>query len=349
MGDGSKYSFSAIVAAAVLAASGCSGAEGDRATPSLAERGATMTTVKLSTQDLTASVSLSGKVTVNPVFGLVAPVDGQVRYFAVKPPAGTPTTPTQVANVWAAGAAHPVRVPAGATFAGRLVDDESAVVAGMPIVSAKYAGYGLVADIDGEQAYQLPASLKVVKAQIKNGPGPFKCRVLGTIAALPEGTIPSEPDPPPEKAEPPDGDSPGQTPPPKQDIAVEGTETEGQPGASEPTGMRVVCVPPADVKMINGASVTIRIITARSKNAMVAPVEAVAGSTANGQVDVIGADGSKKTVNVKLGMTDGKVIEIRSGLKGDETLAVPGPDLRPPDGGPGGPEGPMGPDMRHGG
>ena len=28
-----------------------------------------------------------------------------------------------------------------------------------------------------------------------------------------------------------------------------------------------------------------------------------------------------------LGLTDGKVIEIKSGLTGDETLAVPGPNL----------------------
>ena len=40
-------------------------------------------------------------------------------------------------------------------------------------------------------------------------------------------------------------------------------------------------------------------------------------------------DGTRKTVEVELGLTDGKVIEIKSGLTGDETVAVPGPNLPP--------------------
>jgi hypothetical protein len=93
-------------------------------------------------QDLTNRVSLSGKVTISPVFGLVAPVAGQVRFLNVNAPTSTPTRPTRVANVVANGRSHPVEVPAGATFSGRLVDDRSTVTAGMPIVSARYAGYG---------------------------------------------------------------------------------------------------------------------------------------------------------------------------------------------------------------
>ena len=98
-----------------------------------------------------------------------------------------------MANVWVGSKAHPVEMPAGSTFAGRLVDDRSTVTAGMPIVSAKYAGYGIVADIDSAQAYQISDALTSVQAQIKNGPGPFACTVLGTIAALPAGTIPEPP------------------------------------------------------------------------------------------------------------------------------------------------------------
>jgi hypothetical protein len=98
-----------------------------------------MTTAKLTHQDLVNKVSLTGKVTMNPVFGLVAPADGQVRFIDVKAPDRTPTKPTKVATV----AGKPVQIPAYATLAGRLVDDKATVTAGMPIVSAKYAGYGL--------------------------------------------------------------------------------------------------------------------------------------------------------------------------------------------------------------
>ncbi|HEY0639215.1 MAG TPA: efflux RND transporter periplasmic adaptor subunit [Pseudonocardiaceae bacterium] len=312
-----------VAAAALLA--GCGGGPGPDPLPELAPRGTTMTTATLERQDLTSTVSLSGKVVVNPVFGLVAPLDGQVRYLEVRPPAGTPVKPTRVANVWAAGKPTPVEVPAGAVFAGRLADDRSTVTAGMPIVSAKHVGYGIVAEVTGEQAYQLSDSLTSVRAQISNGPGPFDCSVLGTIAALPAGTIPRpEPEPPAEEP------AEGETAPP-----VAAPPAPEQPAPSEATGLRLVCVAPVGVKLINGAAVTVEVVTASVTQALVAPVEAVAGRQGAGQVDVLDADGSRRTVQVELGLTDGRVVEIKAGLTGTETLAVPGPSLPAAPGEPG--------------
>ena len=84
-------------------------------------------------------------------------------------------------------------------------------------------------------------------------------------------------------------------------------------------------------------------VTAKATNALVLPVEAVAGSQGKGKVDVVAPDGTRKTVDVVLGLTDGKVIEIKSGLTGDETVAVPGPNLpaAPPAGRAGGPGWPV--------
>jgi hypothetical protein len=299
-----------LVAVALLA--GCDSAGAKTDPPGLAPRGTQMTTVKPSRQDLANTVSLSGKVTLSPIFGLVAPVAGQVRYLDVKPPQSTPTKPTKVATVVAGGKSYTVEVPAGAVFAGRLVDDRSTVTAGMPIVSAKLAGYGIVAELDGGQAYKVSDVLGSVKAQIKNGPGPFACTPLGTIAALPAGTVPQQPAP----STPPSG-------PP-----VKGPDPRGgdqQP--SDPTGLRLVCTAPADVKLINGASATLEVVTAKATNALVLPVEAVAGSQGKGKVDVVKPDGTKETRDVVLGLSDGKVVEIKSGLTGDETIAVPGPNL----------------------
>jgi hypothetical protein len=263
-------------------------------------------------------VSLTGKVTINPVYGLVAPVDGEVRYLDVRPPTKTPTKETRVASVWAGGKANHVAVPAGSAFAGRLVDDRSKVTAGMPIVSAKYAGYGLVADLDGGQAYKISGAVGSVQAQIKNGPGPFPCSMLGTIAALPAGTVP--PPPPPASAPPAEAGAP-------PDIPRPGGPAEND--NSEPTGLRLVCTAPTDVKMINGAAATLEVVTEKATNVLVLPVEAVAGSQGKGKVDVVGPDGQRQTRDVVLGLSDGKVIEIRSGLTGDENIAVPGPNLPP--------------------
>jgi hypothetical protein len=152
--------------------------------------------------------------------------------------------------------------------------------------------------------------------QIQNGPGPFACDVMGTIAALPAGTIP---EPPPAE---PDPNATGAPPATSNDPPVTNT-----PSAA--TGIRLVCAAPTDVKLINGAGATLEVITATTTNALVLPVEAVAGSQGKGQVDVMQPDGTRKTVEVELGLTDGKVIEIKSGLTGDETVAVPGPNLPP--------------------
>lgn len=316
----------AVWLAAVVFVTGCSTGKSQARVPELAARGTNLTTAKLVKQDLANKVSLSGKVVMNPIFGLVAPVDGQVRFLEVKPPERTPAKPTKVATVTARGKATPVEIPAGATLAGRLVDDKSTVTAGMPIVSAKYAGYGLVAEIDSAQAYKLAGALGEVQAQVKNGPGPFPCAVLGTIAALPAGTVP---EPPAEPKEPTDPNNPNQpAPEPRQPPADASPEPPNNgPNRSEPTGLRLVCTAPTDVKLINGAAATLQVITERAAQVLVAPVEAVAGGQGTGKVDVLTPDGTRQTRDVVLGITDGRVIEIKSGLTGDETLAVPGPNL----------------------
>ena len=313
----------AILLGLVLGASvaGCDGAGARSATPGLASHGTAMTTVKPTRQDLANSVSLAGKVTMDPVFGLVAPAAGQVRYIDVPAAQTTPTKPTRVATVVSGRKSYTVEIPAGSTLAGRLVDDKSTVTAGMPIVSARYVGYAIVADIDGAAAYKISDSLGSVEAQIKNGPGPFPCTVLGTIAALPAGTVP---DPAPQPSTQPSTQPGGiaKALPPQQ---------RGSVSQSDPTGMRLVCTGPGDVRLINGATATVTLVTAHTANALVLPVEAVAGVQGRGKVDVVTADGSRHTRDVVLGLTDGKVVEIKSGLTGTETVAVPGPNLPAPD------------------
>ena len=309
------------LALVLLAPTACTAAGAKADNPGLAPRGTTMTTVRPTRQDLANRVSLNGKVTLNPVFGLVSPVAGQVRYLDVTAPQSTPTKPTKVATVKSAdGKSHDVEVPAGAVFAGRLVDDRSTVTAGMPIVSARRVGYGIVADIDGGQAYKISDSLGSVQAQIKSGPGPFACAVLGTIAALPAGTIPAPAAP---KASAPPSAGP-----------IGGVLQPGDTAQpSDATGLRLVCTAAADVRLINGAAATLEVVTAKATNVLVLPVEAVAGLQGNGKVDVVKPDGTKETRDVVLGLTDGKVVEIKSGLTGTETIAVPGPNLpaAPPD------------------
>lgn len=328
-----------VAVGGTLAVAGCTRSGQPAGVPELARRGTTMTTVKPTRQDLTNTVSLSGKVTMDPVYGVVAPVGGQVRFADVKPATSTPTRATLVANVWAGGKAYRVEVPAGSVFTSRLVADRSTVTAGMPIMSATLAGYGIVADVDAAQAYRLSDAPTSITGQISGGPGPFACHPTGTIAALPAGIVPQQP----AGADPAGGNAAGVTASPGPAAAAVKGDSAGGGAPSAPTGLRVVCTPPVDVKMINGAAATLEVVTARAVNVLVLPVEAVAGQSGSGKVDVVLPDRTRQTRDVVLGLTDGRVIEIRSGLTGDETVAVPGPDLA--GAGPGGQASPGGPGM----
>lgn len=302
------------VSIAVIVLAGCTSSGGNEETPGLEPRGTVLTTVKPTRQDLTNRISLAGKVAINPVFGVVAPKTGELRYLQ-RPPAPTQfDRETWVATVWRKGRPYSVEIPAGATLAGRLMEDRAAVTAGMPVVSARHIGYGIVADIDSAMAYRISGAAKSVEGQIKNGPGPFKCKPLGTIAALPAGTVPA---PPPTSPAP---DATGNAPEPEPGAPAGGD-------GSDPTGLQLVCTAPSGVKLINGAAVTLNLVTGRADNVLVLPVEAIAGSQGRGKVDVVGPDRVRKTVDVVLGLSDGKVVEIKSGLKGTETVAVPGPNL----------------------
>jgi hypothetical protein len=316
-----RLAHAGAVVSAVAVLAGCSSSdEKPDSTPGLEARGTVLTTVKPTRQNLANQISLNGKVIINPVFGIVAPSDGELRYLNKQPGKVPATRPIWVASIWKHGSPRRVYIPKDTTLAGQLLEDRSDVSAGMPVVSARYSGYGIEAEIDSTQAYRISGAIESVQGQIKNGPGPFACTALGTIAALPAGTI-AEPPPPPTTAP-----TPGASGGPAV-VTGPGAETGGDTAGSEPTGMRLVCTPPEDVKLINGATVTLSVITERAKNAMVLPVEAVAGVQGRGKVDVVGEDRARKTVDVVLGLSDGKVVQIKSGLKGTETIAVPGPDL----------------------
>jgi hypothetical protein len=156
---------------------------------------------------------------------------------------------------------------------------------------------------------------------------------LGTIAAMPGGTIP---DPPPFVASPSD---PPAVQASKQAAYNQQAAADApyRPQPSESTGMRVVCRPPDSTRLISGAAATVEVITGLASNVLVLPVAAVAGREGSGQVTVVKPDGSTEVRDVTLGLTDGEYIEIKSGLADDEAVAVPGPNLPAPAAGGGGP------------
>ena len=93
-----------VVAAAGALLSGCTSSAEKPETPGLEARGTVLTTVKPTRQDLTNQLSLAGKVEIDPVFGVVAPVSGEIRYVNRQPSAKPATEPLWVGSVWRGGA-----------------------------------------------------------------------------------------------------------------------------------------------------------------------------------------------------------------------------------------------------
>lgn len=102
-------------------------------------------------------------------------------------------------------------------------------------------------------------------------------------------------------------------------LSVAGEESES-PESGLPN---FVCLLGPDVKSMPGLPAKLGLKTAFSKQALVLPVESVSGSVQHGQVTAVGLGGDARNVDVKLGISDGNMIEILEGVQeGDTVLAI---------------------------
>lgn len=71
-----------------------------------------------------------------------------------------------------------------------------------------------------------------------------------------------------------------------------------------------------------GMAVRMQIITDRVSDVLVIPTVAVSRADGNAVVSVIGTDGALTVTTVELGQTDGKMVEVKSGLKEGQKIAL---------------------------
>lgn len=88
----------------------------------------------------------------------------------------------------------------------------------------------------------------------------------------------------------------------------------------------VTCSVPADVRVFPGLAAEVTISAGAASEVLVVPTTAVEGGAETGVVWIVEADGSHREHPVKLGLTDGSMVEIVEGLaEGDTVLQfVPG-------------------------
>ncbi|MFI5427662.1 hypothetical protein [Aeromicrobium sp. UC242_57] len=156
---------------------------------------------------------------------------------------------------------------------------------------------GSIAAVDQYRLLDPPRSATVT---ISDGPAPFKCGDL-TIGAT-------------STAAPESGGG-------YDEMGMD----EGEPMGGEGGGASVTCVVPEDVRVFDQLEMTMSIDVGRAEEVLVIPVTAVRGLIGKGSVWVM-TDGEPVERKVRLGISDGQVVEVRKGVEeGDEILEfVPG-------------------------
>jgi hypothetical protein len=169
-----------------------------------------------------------------------------------------------------------------------LVPDGMHVSAQVPVVLVRYGGFAVRARLPAADAYRMYDGPDDARAQITGGPGPTACT---PVMPAPEG--PGPPD-----------------------------------GAEATLGSLVVlCLLPRTAKVISGLGAVLGLRTAVRRNVLVLPVQTVAGQSGKGLVAKL-VNGVAVATQVRLGITDGVVIEIVSGLVEGDLVSPYGPDLR---------------------
>ncbi|MBU7597689.1 efflux RND transporter periplasmic adaptor subunit, partial [Streptomyces sp. P38-E01] len=241
-----------------------------------------------------------------------------------------------------------VDFPSGLSIVEELVAVGRRVPANYPLARGRVEGFAMVALLDRQSLHKVYDPPLSARAQISEGPGPFDCPLANSVPsadaqpALPRaesGTGTSDTtggkggtggtggsgDP---------GDGPGGDPDGGADAydapaAESAADARGGPaaGGGRNSGMRLVCVVPEDTRVFAGMVGVMAIRTASVKDALLLPVEAVAGDSSRGEVTVVEPNGGLDNRTVRLGATDGSRVELISGVREGERVRVPGPDL----------------------
>jgi hypothetical protein len=103
------------------------------------------------------------------------------------------------------------------------------------------------------------------------------------------------------------------------------TLDDPRPTAADDGTYAIFCQLPRKVPAVVGATGVLALPLAEARNALVLPVEAVAGSRQNGLVYL--KHNPEDPRPVALGVTDGAYIQIITGVKKDDIVLIPSPTL----------------------
>jgi multidrug efflux pump subunit AcrA (membrane-fusion protein) len=183
---------------------------------------------------------------------------------------------------------------------------------GLAIASVQPRTFKAVGQITPLDRYRLIDRPKKARITIRGGPKPFTCRqlVIGDAAAV--SSAPANP----------------------EEGMVDG-------GEGEAAATRVTCQVPGGVTVFDGLDMSMEIAAGSADGVLVVPVTGVRGLLGSGTVWVLGDDGLEAERQVRLGITDGKLVEVKSGLKAGDSILRYVPGYTSPE------EDPMGGEVRY--
>jgi multidrug efflux pump subunit AcrA (membrane-fusion protein) len=183
-------------------------------------------------------------------------------------------------------------------FAVALGDPVSKGLAIASVQPNTYKAIGNITPLDRYRLLQRPHKARVT---IKGGPKPFNCLRLA-IGDAATAAAPANPE---------------------EGGMGEGGGSEG--GRSD-AATTITCRVPDAVTVFDGLTMSMEIAAGAARDVLIVPVTGVRGLLGTGTVWVLGDDGHETERQVRLGITDGKVVEVKSGLKAGDTVLryVPG-------------------------
>lgn len=206
---------------------------------------------------------------------------------------------------------YTVVAPATGIVGNYAVDMMADVAEDGVVVSIRPTTFHAVGAISPLDRYRLAGNPDRATVTIEGGPKPFTCTDLNVGDAATE-TITSD--------------------------APEGEMMEGESGGEGESGAgaRISCLVPQKVTVFDGLTMTMTIDAGKSDGEVVTiPVTAVTGLVRDGSVWVVAEDGTPTEQPVKLGLTDGKLVEVTSGLKAGDSVLRYVPGSKESGGGPG--------------
>jgi len=211
---------------------------------------------------------------------------------------------TPVDDVTADGSPLPPKVtfstvaaPAAGTVSGLDLVSKQPVDIGTTVARVAPESYRASATLEAAQLYRLINRPSEATVTVKDGPAPFTCTNLSLTSAAASDSSSSDAD------------------------AADGSGSDSSSG-----GTQLECDVPGDVTVFPGLEVTVAVPAGKAEGVLTLPTTAVQGTAQKGVVTVVTDEGKHETRDVELGINDGELVEVKSGVaEGDQVLQfVPG-------------------------